>query len=78
MRKPIIVGNWKMNKTVTESIRMVTELKGLVSGKQEAEIVIAPPFVSIHPAEIAASDTPESAIKDRKPINLLIVFSLTS
>ena len=58
MRTPIIIGNWKMNKTVAESIRTITELKGLLSGKQEAEIVIAPSFVSLHPAEIAAQDTP--------------------
>lgn len=55
MRKKIIIGNWKMNKTVTESIRCVTELKNMLSGKQEVEIVIAPPYPSLHPCEIAIS-----------------------
>jgi triosephosphate isomerase len=58
MRQKIIIGNWKMNKTVSEAIRLITELKGLLSGKQEAEIVVAPSFVSVHPAEIAAQGTP--------------------
>jgi triosephosphate isomerase len=56
--KPIIIGNWKMNKTVPETIRLITELKSLLSGKQEVEIVVAPPFVALHPAEIAAQGTP--------------------
>ena len=30
MRKKIIIANWKMNKTVSESIRAVTELKNRV------------------------------------------------
>lgn len=58
MRRKIIIGNWKMNKTVTETIRMITELKGLVSGKQDVDIVVAPPFVALAAAEIAAQGTP--------------------
>ncbi len=58
MRRKIIIGNWKMNKTVSETIRMITELKGLVSGKQDVEIVVAPPFVALAAAEIAAQGTP--------------------
>ncbi|MCB1197519.1 MAG: triose-phosphate isomerase [Bdellovibrionota bacterium] len=57
MRKKIVIGNWKMNKTVSESIRMVTELKNLLSGKQDAEIVVVPPFVSLHPCEIALHES---------------------
>jgi triosephosphate isomerase len=58
MRKKIIIGNWKMNKTVTETIRMITELKGALSGKQEIDVVVAPPFVALSAAEIAAQGTP--------------------
>jgi len=46
-----------MNKTVSEAIRLITELKSLLSGKQEVEIVVAPSFVALHPAEIAAQGT---------------------
>lgn len=57
MRKKIIIGNWKLNKTVSESIRSITELKNELSGKQEAQVVIAPSFVSLHPCEIALQNT---------------------
>lgn len=42
-----------MNKSVSDSIRMVTELKNQLTGKQEVEIAVAPSFVSLHPVEIA-------------------------
>ena len=32
MRKPIIAGNWKMNKTPAEAKALVAELKPLVAG----------------------------------------------
>jgi triosephosphate isomerase len=57
MRKPLIIGNWKMNNNVSDSIRLITELKGLLSGKQDAEVVIAPGMLSLHPADIALTDT---------------------
>jgi len=57
-KKSIIIGNWKMNKTVSEAIRLITELKSLLSGKQEVEIVVAPSYVALHPCEIAAQGTP--------------------
>jgi len=47
-----------MNKTVSESIRMITELKSLLSGKQDVDIVVAPSFISMHPVEIAGQGTP--------------------
>ena len=31
MRKPIIAGNWKMNKTVKEAVELINELKPLVA-----------------------------------------------
>ncbi len=30
MRKPIIAGNWKMNKTISESLDLVEEIKNIV------------------------------------------------
>ncbi len=47
MRKPLIVGNWKMNKTVTESIALIKDLLNLIKGYQETEVVICPPFTSL-------------------------------
>jgi triosephosphate isomerase len=50
MRKKIIVGNWKMNKTVDESAKLATELVAAVKGQAYAETVeigIAPTFLAL-------------------------------
>jgi triosephosphate isomerase len=46
-RKPIIAGNWKMNKTATEARDLAGKLIPLVSGVKDRDIVLAPPFTSI-------------------------------
>ena len=51
MRKPIIAGNWKMHKTVDESIDLVNNLKvslGNVS-PQDIGVVVAPVYTSLYP-----------------------------
>jgi len=50
MRTPLIAGNWKMFKTVTETVKHVKELRPLVKDITDVEIVVAPPFTSIHTA----------------------------
>ena len=49
MRKPIIAGNWKMNKTVAESISLAQELKKNLGNVEDREIIICPPFTSLFP-----------------------------
>ena len=57
-RRKIIAGNWKMNKTVTEALALVRELRGMVSMlRDKVEIVVAPPFVSLHPVAKAIEDS---------------------
>ena len=48
MRRPIIAGNWKMNKTVAEAVSLVTELKGLVSDVADVDVVVCPPFTALY------------------------------
>jgi len=57
MRKPVIAGNWKMNKTVSEAVGFIFDLKNLISDVTDVEIVIAPPFLAIYSAAQAAKDT---------------------
>ncbi|MEG1560241.1 MAG: triose-phosphate isomerase [Clostridia bacterium] len=45
-RRPIIVGNWKMNMTPCEAKTLIGELLPLVK-TETAEVVIAPPFIDI-------------------------------
>ena len=47
MRKPGIAGNWKMFKTVEESVAFVDALLPLVKGSAHCEVVVAPPFPSL-------------------------------
>lgn len=57
MRKVIIAGNWKMNKTVAESISLVNEIKRAVADIEEVEIVLCPPFVSLSDVRNVITET---------------------
>jgi len=57
MRIPFIAGNWKMYKTVAETVKYVKELRGLVKGVEGVEIVLAPPFTALHAAAEAARNS---------------------
>ncbi len=46
MRKPIIAGNWKMNKTQAEATVLINDLKPLIE-KAKAEVVVCVPFTDI-------------------------------
>jgi triosephosphate isomerase len=46
-RKLIIAGNWKMNKTVAESLDLVQDLKLSLANIKEVDIVICPPFTAL-------------------------------
>jgi len=56
MRKPIIAGNWKMNKTVSEAIALVKELIPLVKEAQ-AEVVVCPPYICLPAVKEALAGT---------------------
>ena len=46
MRKPIIAGNWKMNKTAAQAEALINELKPLVN-KSKPEVVICVPYTDL-------------------------------
>jgi len=54
MKTPFICGNWKMYKTVAETVKYVKEFRSLVKDFTGVEIVLAPPFTAIHAAMEAA------------------------
>ncbi len=47
MRKPVIAGNWKMYKTISESVETALALKPLVANANHCEVVIAPVFTAL-------------------------------
>ncbi len=54
MRAPFIAANWKMYKTVQDTVVYVKEFRNLVKDIDDAEIVVAPPFTAVHAAAEAA------------------------
>ena len=48
MRKPLVAGNWKMNRLVEDAVEMVTALKSQVAGVSGVEIVVCPAFTALH------------------------------
>ena len=49
MRKPMIAGNWKMNKTPAETVALVEDLKK-IQVRTKAEVVVCPMTVSLFAA----------------------------
>ncbi|MFA5867375.1 MAG: triose-phosphate isomerase [Actinomycetota bacterium] len=52
MRKPVIAGNWKMNKTAAQAVFILQELENLVEDAVGVEIVVAPPFIALRSLEV--------------------------
>jgi triosephosphate isomerase len=47
MRKPMIAGNWKLHKTISEATSLVSELIPAVASNQNVEIVVAPVYTAL-------------------------------
>jgi triosephosphate isomerase len=47
-RVPLIAGNWKMNKTVTEGVTLVKELMPRVQGVQKVDVAVCPPATALY------------------------------
>ncbi len=47
MRKRIIAGNWKMNKTLEESVSLASAIKSRLFETVDPEVVLCPPFTSL-------------------------------
>jgi len=48
MRKKIVAGNWKMNKTLPEGLALAAEINEALKGKQlNCEVVIGTPFIHL-------------------------------
>ena len=47
MATPFVAGNWKMNTTVSEAIKLARELRPALAGIEGATFVVCPPFVSL-------------------------------
>src|SRR5215472_5196015 len=52
-RKLIIIGNWKMNKTVSEALVLVKDVKIELANPNHLDIVVCPPFTAL--SEVATA-----------------------
>ncbi len=46
-RKPIVAGNWKMNKNVAEASAFVQDIKPGLDHKRGVDVIVCPPFTSL-------------------------------
>ena len=47
MRRVIIAGNWKMNKTISQAIELVNNLKRDLSEVEDVDIIVVPPYTAL-------------------------------
>lgn len=60
MRKPMVAGNWKMNKGLYETRDLIREMYPVLRAVEDVEIVVCPPFVGLG---VARREVDESTIK---------------
>jgi triosephosphate isomerase len=58
VRRALIIGNWKMHKTVAQAVKFARELAGGFTAKADREVAIAPPFTALQALQAALKDTP--------------------
>lgn len=58
MRTPIIAGNWKMYKTINESVAFVQELAPALAAYDGVERVVCPPYPALYSVAGALRGTP--------------------
>ncbi|QOR66177.1 triose-phosphate isomerase [Cytobacillus suaedae] len=57
MRKPIIAGNWKMHKVLSEATSFVDEVKGLIPSSQVVDSVVCAPSLFLAQLVISTKGT---------------------
>ena len=58
MRRPIVVGNWKMHGSRAENARLIEELAGQYPLDPAADCVVCPPLVYLQEVGRMLRDTP--------------------
>ena len=53
----MIVGNWKMNTTVAEGVKLATDIARDLAHDTGVEVVVCPPFVSLASVRLALKDS---------------------
>lgn len=57
MRKKIIAGNWKMNKTIEEALELANGVKLDLADCKDVDVVLCPPFTALKSVSDTVSET---------------------
>lgn len=55
MRRKIVAGNWKMNKTAAEATALINGIKEEIAGVDGVDVVVCPPFTDLKDAAAACA-----------------------
>ena len=58
MRKPLVAGNWKMNKVLPESRALISGILDRLGDASGVEVVVFPPVYLLFPIAKAIANTP--------------------
>lgn len=65
MPKYVIAGNWKMNKTVAESVELAEQIKNAAEGIDTVDIVVSPTFLATaQVAKVLSGSNVKVAVQD--------------
>ena len=57
MRRPMMAGNWKMNKTIAEAVVLAKSIHDQIHGVTNVDAVLCPPFVCLPAVSEALADS---------------------
>jgi len=57
MRTPMIAGNWKLHKTIDETVSLINELKPAVAENSTVEVVVGPVYTALAKAVEATANS---------------------
>lgn len=57
MRKFVIAGNWKMNKTLPHAVALASDMKEGLRALEEIDIIVCPPFIALAGVRDAVQET---------------------
>jgi len=57
-RRPVIAGNWKMNKTNPEAVALARELVAALAAPPACEVILCPPFTALTEVSLLVGGTP--------------------
>ncbi len=57
-RKPVIAGNWKLNKTIHDAVQLVTLLKRSISETQQVDVIVCPVYTALSTVSELLLDSP--------------------